>query len=58
MHELIDIYIKRHNRWLYAEGSRMSATLAQAEQRFSSIYGEPVKAKFAERVSVSSRKTP
>jgi len=47
MFDLIDLYVKRGNRWQYLDCSRMFRTLKAASAHYSNMIGEPVKSKFA-----------
>lgn len=47
MFNLIDIYVKVHDKWKYLEGTRMHKTLVAAEKHAAQFHGGQCKAKFA-----------
>lgn len=47
MNDLINIYIKLGERWVYHEGCRMHKTLKAAEKHYLDEFKVKVKAKFA-----------
>lgn len=49
MFELIDIYQKVGNRWVYTHATRMHKTLVAAKKHYLDQFGSDVKCKFAHR---------